>query len=190
MKRELTAKEEQDILDRDPKYQALMAEKRRQWAIQAEMLRRDEKPLVEALIAAGWPASVPKGGEVRSVWDLVNTAEPYTHLLDTLADHLPRPYHACIREGIARALAVREARGTRVPRIVMDELKKQTDPKDEAERSYRWSLINTLVLVGDSSMTDEVRQLMEDQRYARARKDLQRLAKALNRPSRRRDEGR
>jgi hypothetical protein len=85
------------------------------------------------------------------VWDLVNTAESYSHLLDVLADHLTRPYQKRTREGIARALAVREAKGTGIPRVLMEELKKETDP-NEGPNSYRWALINTLVFIGDSSL--------------------------------------
>lgn len=184
MNRELTAKEEQDILDQDPKYQAMMAEKQRRRDEMEAMLRANERPLVEALTAAGWPSSIPQGGKARSVWDLVNTAESYPNLLETLVEQLQRPYHPCIREGIVRALAVREARRTRIPWVVMEELKRQTDPKDAAENSYRWALINTLVLIGDPSMTDEVRQLMENPSYAAVLIELRRLAKALNRRSR------
>lgn len=184
MKRELTAKEEQDLLDRDPQYQAMMVEKRRQWAEKAAIAKKDEEPLVAALTATGWPQAVRQCGEWRSVWDLVNTAEPYPHLLNVLSDHLTRPYLKRKREGIARALAVREAKGTPIPRVLMEELKKETDP-NEGPNSYRWALINTLVSIGDSSLTDDVQQLLADARYESVRPHLERLAKKLNQPSRR-----
>lgn len=184
MKRELTAKEEQDILDRDPQYQAMMAEKRRQWAEKAAIARADEEPLVAALTTAGWPQAVRQCGEWRSVWDLVNTAEPYPHLLNVLADHLARSYLKRTREGIARALAVREAKGTSIPGVLMDELKKETDP-NEGPNSYRWALINTLISIGDSSLSDDVEQLLADSRYESVQAHLQRLAKKLKQPSRR-----
>jgi hypothetical protein len=184
-KRELTAKEHGDLLDKDPKYQAMMAEKRRQWAEQAAMLQKDEEPLVAALTAAGWPENVRQCGETRSVWDLVNTAEPYPHLLNLLADHVQRPYHKRTREGIARALAVREARGTAIPRVLMNVLKQETDP-NHGPNSFRWALIHTLVLIGDASLADEVHQLLDNPRYESVRIDLLRLAKKLQQPSRRR----
>ena len=162
----------------------LTAEERAvQWTEQAVLLRKDEEPLVAALTATGWPPSVRQCGETRSVWDLVNTAEPYPHLLEPLADHLTRPYHKRTREGIARALAVREARGTKIPQVLMDELKNETDP-NEGSNSYRWALINTMVLIGDSSLTADVLQLLADPRYETVRTDLQRLAKKLKRPGR------
>jgi HEAT repeat protein len=44
------------------------------------------------------------------VWDLVNTSTPYPQALPILLIHLQRPYDDGIREGIARALAVKGAR--------------------------------------------------------------------------------
>lgn len=64
--------------------------------------RRAEAPLVDELRAAGY--------QVESAWDLVNTAVRYPTALPILLDHLQRPYPPAVREGIARALAVREAR--------------------------------------------------------------------------------
>lgn len=184
MKRELTAKEHVEMLEKDSKYQAMMVEKRRIWAEKSAMLRKDEEPLVAAMTVAGWPEEVRQCGETRSVWDLVNSAEPYPQLLGVLTDHLTRPYHKRTREGIARALAVREAKGTDVPRVLMNELQKETDP-NEGPNSYRWALINSLVLIGDSSIADEVDRLLADPRYESVLVDLQRLAKKLKQPGRR-----
>jgi hypothetical protein len=66
--------------------------------------RRAEAPLVAELQAAG--VQVQTGVLVQTVWDLVNTASPYPEALPILLAHLPRPYPAAVREGIARALAV------------------------------------------------------------------------------------
>ena len=68
----------------------------------AAELRRAEAPLVEELRKAGY--------SVESAWDLVNTAAPYPEALPILLDHLARPYPPPVREGIARALAVPEAK--------------------------------------------------------------------------------
>lgn len=46
---------------------------------------------------------------IESVWDLVNTSDPYDAALPILMAHLRRPYDPKILEGIARALAVPEA---------------------------------------------------------------------------------
>jgi len=60
-----------------------------------------EAPLVDELRAAGF--------NVESAWDLVNTPGSYPKAVPILLAHLPRPYPPAVREGIARALAVRDA---------------------------------------------------------------------------------
>jgi hypothetical protein len=61
--------------------------------------REAEKPLARELRAVGY--------EVDTAWDLVNTSEPYPDALPILLEHLGKPYPDRVREGIARALAVR-----------------------------------------------------------------------------------
>jgi hypothetical protein len=163
-------------------------EREKKWAEKAAMLRDNEVPLVAALTAKGWPAAVRQCGDTRSVWDLVNTAEPYPHLLGVLTAHLAKPYHRRTREGIVRALAVREARGPEIQRVLMDELMAETDP-NAGPNSYRWALINTLVLIADSSLAADVQRLLADSRYESVRNDLERLAKKLKPPSRRSAKG-
>jgi hypothetical protein len=64
--------------------------------------REAERPVVSDLRAAGL--------NVDSPWDLVNTSTPYPAALPILMAHLERDsYPDRVREGIARALAVRPA---------------------------------------------------------------------------------
>lgn len=63
--------------------------------------RRASAPLLADLRSAGY--------EVSSVWDLVNIDEAYPDALPVLVQHLNGPYPPDVREGIARALAVRRA---------------------------------------------------------------------------------
>lgn len=65
-----------------------------------ESLRRAERPIVADLRGAGV--------EVSSVWDLVNTSEPYPRALPVLMDHLERgDYPDRVMESLGRALAVK-----------------------------------------------------------------------------------
>jgi hypothetical protein len=64
-------------------------------------LKSAEQPLLAALREVG--------EDVDSVYDLVNTTRSYHRALPVLADHLQRDYPPRILEGIARALAVRQA---------------------------------------------------------------------------------
>lgn len=63
-----------------------------------------QAPLLEELGAVGI--------QVESAWELVIRSAPYPHpeALPILLEHLSRPYPSSVREGIARALAVPEAR--------------------------------------------------------------------------------
>jgi hypothetical protein len=68
----------------------------------AARLRDEEKPTVTELRNLGW--------NVNSVWDLVNTSDRYELAIPILLKHLALPYSDRTREGIARALAVPDAR--------------------------------------------------------------------------------
>ncbi len=100
----MTAAEHEAWLKETGQYAAMEERKRLQ---EEERLKREaeyrlaEAPLVDELRAAGF--------HVQSAWDLVNTPGSYPKAVPILLAHLPRPYPAAVREGIARALAVREA---------------------------------------------------------------------------------
>jgi hypothetical protein len=64
-------------------------------------LKCDEKPIIKDLFRVGI--------HVKSVWDLVNTREPYPEALPVLLAHLTRNYHPKTLAGISRALGVPEA---------------------------------------------------------------------------------
>ncbi len=89
-------------LAKDPEYVERERKREEERKRLEEEYDRAGKPPVQELEAAGFP--------VRSVYDFVNTTRSYRGALPILLDHLQRPYPAAIREGIARALAVREAR--------------------------------------------------------------------------------
>lgn len=89
-------------LEADPEWVARRDEREREKARIESELRQAEAPLVRALRDAGF--------DVEWSWDLVNTSAPYAEALPILLEHLGRPYPDKVREGIARALAVRDAK--------------------------------------------------------------------------------
>ena len=101
MTKKITAAELMAKLNADPEFVGKRARE------EEDRLEREaeyclaEAPLVDELRAAGY--------RVSSAWDLVNTPDSYPTAVPILLAHLPRPYPAAVREGIARALAVREA---------------------------------------------------------------------------------
>jgi hypothetical protein len=101
-RKSMTAGELMRQLEADPQWVTRRDECERLRKQKEAELRRDEAPLVAELQSVGL--------NVRSAWDLVNTAARYPTAIPILLAHLERTYHDAIREGIARALAVREAR--------------------------------------------------------------------------------
>jgi hypothetical protein len=67
-------------------------------------LRAEEESIVADLREVGL--------EVNSVWDLVNASNPYPEAISILLKHLVKRYSDRTKEGIARALAVPDARGS------------------------------------------------------------------------------
>jgi hypothetical protein len=100
-KKKITAAELMAKLNADPEFVAKRARDEEERLKREAEYRRAEAPLVDELRAAGY--------QVQSAWDLVNTPGSYPKAVPILLAHLPRPYPAAVREGIARALAVREA---------------------------------------------------------------------------------
>ena len=98
----ISAAERWRSFENDHGYQrkVLAAEAERE--IKVEGLRRAEQPIVADLRDAGV--------QVDSVWDLVNTAEPYPAALPVLVAHLERGgYPDRVMESLGRALAVKPA---------------------------------------------------------------------------------
>src|SRR5262245_15571778 len=104
-KTRMTLAEHDALLKATGQYES-MVERNRQREEERQRLaaewRRAEQPLVEELRESGF--------QINSVWEFVNTSESRDDALPILVDHLFRPYPAAVREGIARALAVPEAR--------------------------------------------------------------------------------
>lgn len=120
----------------------------------------EETPLREELHALGYP--------VKWVWDFVNTAQSYPDALPVLIDHLRRPYSDDVREGIARALAVWEARGLAGGAIV------ETLREEGLGKQLRWALANTLTVVADRTNRDGIKAVL-------ATEDNKDVADRLNR---------
>lgn len=96
---ELGRLKEQMLRD-DPDYRAEVEDADAKRAATAQRLREAERPIVADLNAAGM--------SVESVWDLVNTADPYPEALPILLRHLERGgYPDRVMESLGRSLAVK-----------------------------------------------------------------------------------
>lgn len=95
-----TAAELMAELAADPEYRAAVAQDEAMRQARSAILRTAENPIVTDLNTVGV--------QVDSVWDLVNTAEPYPDALPVLLDHFERGgYPDRVMESLGRALAVK-----------------------------------------------------------------------------------
>ena len=120
----------------DPEYQAMRQRKEAEHAKRSAMLDADEASLVDELREARVRVVMNRipgqeyDGLPNSVWDLVNTEEPYPQAIPILLKHLDVEHHLAIREGIVRALAVVEARDIATERLI-EEFIKIKDPDSD-----------------------------------------------------------
>lgn len=153
----MTAAELMAQLAADPEYRARVAERDAAIERRAAASRREQQELTADLAAVGV--------EVASVWDLVNTGQPYPAAVPVLLDHLRRPYSEKTKEGIARALAVPEAKDAWD--LLFAEFESNPDTKSNG---YKWALGCALAVIARiTGRTDEALRLLRDERHGMSR---------------------
>ena len=131
-----------------------------------------------------WAMSTPQallddlravGTEVNDVWELVNTRDPYPRAIPVLMDWLAHleergvALHALpkLREGIVRALTVREARPVAAP-LLIGEFRAAA----LGDSLLGWEIGNALGVVADDSCFAEIAELVREPSYGTARQML------------------
>jgi HEAT repeat protein len=101
------------------------------------------------------------GLRVSSIWDLVNTSRTYRSAIPTLLDLLGRVSDPALKEGIVRALTVKEARGIAGPALIA-EMKRWADQSHSGTSSLGWALGNALseVVTPDDGIFDELTSVL------------------------------
>lgn len=129
-----------------------------------EKRRLDDLRVVQALRQAGV--------DVSSVYDLVNTKDPYPQAIPVLVSLLHEEMEDHIKEGVVRALTVKEARGI-AARPLIEEFLRNTDYQNpKAYPSLKWAICNALSEVADDTVFDELVALIRDRRHGKAREML------------------
>jgi hypothetical protein len=152
----ITAEELMRQLENDPEFVRRRAEQEKQLAEREAKSRKEQAALLRDLSAAGV--------NVSTVWDLVNTSASYTAALPILLDHLRHPYSDGIREGIARALAVRATRPIGWS-VLVDEFSK-TELSSERVKD---GLAIALAGASDDTVISELIELAKDKRHGDSR---------------------
>jgi HEAT repeat protein len=140
-------------LGASPEYRARQIERERLSNKQLAEWQRAEVPLVQALESTGV--------RVSTVWDLVNRSDRYPEAVSILLDHVARPYPERVREGIARALAVRES-SSEWPHL-------RALFEGEPAGNVKWALGCALAASADPDHLPQIVEIIKDTRHGYAR---------------------
>lgn len=148
----IAANELMERLNNDPEYQARMAEREKTRSERARFWAKAERPVVADLQAVGV--------QVDAVWDLLGSAERDPEALPVLLKHLQLSYPDKVKEGVARALAVPEARSGW--EILLAEFERDPDTKGQGAK---WGIACALTEASDETVVDDVVRLLRDGRH-------------------------
>jgi hypothetical protein len=152
----ITASKLQAQLLKDSEYQNWLREREEVREMLENAYAEDAKPLVDDLRKLGFNFSSP--------WDLVNIKSNYKTAIPTLIEHLTKPYVIKNKEGIARALAVKDAKAIACNAILQEY---NNTPKNEA--NYRWVLGNTMAVIITQDYVDQVIKIVQDESNGESR---------------------
>ena len=92
---------------------------------------------------------------INDIYDLVNTKEAYPEAIPVLIKLLSEVSHDGVKEGIIRALAVKEAKGV-AGHVLINEFKKT--PNDKS--LLKWAIGNTMEVVISDEDIDDVLEII------------------------------
>ncbi len=97
------------------------------------------------------------GLNITSVWDLVNTKDKYPNAIPVLLAHLIKDYSEKNKEGIIRALAVKEAIGKASTALIAEY---NRIPKDKM--LLRWAIGNTIYTTITENDVESILPVVQD----------------------------
>lgn len=112
-------------------------------------LKLEIKGLSDELKAAGSKFSNP--------WDMVNSKEAYSEAINILIEHLHKPYHEKNKEGIVRALTVKEARGKANASLINEYNNISKD-----RHNLRWTIGNAFTIIVTPNDFESISSIVKD----------------------------
>lgn len=107
--------------------------------------------------------------DITSVWELVNTSDSYVPAIPILLRHLRLVYSDAVKDGIARALTVKEARDFSAGSIILNELISCSE-KDFPRA--KWAMANALTVVASPADVDGIISLIKTNKNFIGRDEL------------------
>ncbi len=104
---------------------------------------------------------------ITSVWDLVNERKKYPEAIDVLLKYLPLATHEKNKEGIVRALTVKEAKGKASSVLI-----KEYDSTSKNKDMLRWIIGNAIATVMTSQDIDWLISTVTDKTNGGSREQL------------------
>ncbi len=142
-------------MERKPEY--LRKTKRTPEFVRA--IAQDQRPILQDLEDVAL--------SVDSVWDFVHTRDSYPEAIPVLLLHLHQDHLPEVKEGIARALTVREARGKIVEELLAEFRRSPTDTS--RQRSAKWAIGNALAYVATEKYVNDILALLRNTSHGDAR---------------------
>lgn len=136
----------------------------RQEGVAVTLLEKEDQRVAAELQKAGI--------KVDGVYDLVNTRRSYKEAVPLLARPLPSVKDDRIKEGVVRALAVKEAVGEDVSRAMIREFEAISPSAPPSEQALKWAIANTLSVVARDSVFEKVAALASNKQHGKAREML------------------
>jgi HEAT repeat protein len=123
------------------------------------------------------------GVRIDGIYDLVNRPKTPDAALPVLVMHLGETEQPRIKEGIVRALSVREARGLAGPALIREFRKLPFEPpRADAAQALKWAIANALSVTATDDLFEDIADLALDRRHGRARNPLAEALSIIDHP--------
>jgi HEAT repeat protein len=103
------------------------------------------------------------GLKVNSVYDLVNSSDNYPEAIPILVDMLHKVNSDIIKEGVARALTIRNA-GKEVAKALIKEFRSYK-ASTKREEYTKWAIANAILVVADNSFFEDIVNFIKNKEY-------------------------
>jgi len=144
------------LLRKSPKSKEEIHEQERLRKLFVQELKEEVKDLSQELKR--------KGSKYLDPWDMVNTKESYPEAIDILIEHVPKQYHDKNKEGIFRALTVKEAKGKANSALI-----KEYNNIPKEKHNLRWVIGNAIYIIITPDDIDSILPIVENKENGMSR---------------------